>query len=324
MRKTTLRVLVCSLLLFVCSAAHTMEIAGAPDNPPEVGNVRWQRDFGGALQLSQQSGKPVFLLFQEVPGCIGCKTFGTTVLTEPLLVEAIEDLFIPVLVYNNRFGGEDEALLRRFQEPSWNFQVIRFLDGKGDDIIPRKEQVWTVVEVVGRMIQALQQSGRKVPRYLDALRLEYDTEGHQKVGFGLACFWVGEYLFGSIPGVVKTEAGWYENREMTLVTFHRDYVALDELVDFAEGKQCAERVYLFDGRQDYHPSNLASELFDKNRYRTAGEGDQKKQLQGWYGLHRVKYLTEMQMTKLNGFWPDDQDEGLGLLSPRQRAMLVDH
>ncbi|MEO0414525.1 MAG: hypothetical protein AAF226_06190 [Verrucomicrobiota bacterium] len=34
----------------------------------EVGIVDWGRDVDAALEQSVESGKPVFLLFQEVPG----------------------------------------------------------------------------------------------------------------------------------------------------------------------------------------------------------------------------------------------------------------
>ena len=47
-------------------------------------------------------------------------------------VETTLDTFIPVLVYNNRSSGMDGELLDRFDEPAWNFQVIRFLDRDGN------------------------------------------------------------------------------------------------------------------------------------------------------------------------------------------------
>ena len=46
------------------------------------------------------------------------------------MVEAIEDAFVPVVVFNNK-GGKDAQLLKRFNEPSWNNPVVRFLDGSG-------------------------------------------------------------------------------------------------------------------------------------------------------------------------------------------------
>ncbi|GHC66424.1 hypothetical protein GCM10007100_37840 [Roseibacillus persicicus] len=39
-----------------------------PPTPPEIGAVRWQTDHDKALAEASRTGKPVFLLFQEVPG----------------------------------------------------------------------------------------------------------------------------------------------------------------------------------------------------------------------------------------------------------------
>ncbi len=143
----------------------------ANENPIEIGAVNWGRDLDKALKLSGQTGRPVFLLFQEVPGCSGCQDFGKTVLSKPRVVEAIENEFLPVLVYNNR-GGEDRRLLERFNEPAWNYQVVRFLDSEGHDIIPRKDRIWTVRHLASRMIETLQAVGRPVPDSLRALAEE--------------------------------------------------------------------------------------------------------------------------------------------------------
>ena len=74
-----------------------------------------------------------------------------------------------MLVHNNRSGGVDAKLLKRFQEPAWNYQVIRFLDADGNDIIPRKDRVWTTKGVAARMIQALTAANRPIPQNLKVL-----------------------------------------------------------------------------------------------------------------------------------------------------------
>lgn len=290
-------------------------------NPVEIGDVEWIRDFTGALNVSKESGKPVFLLFQEVPGCIGCQTFGSTVLKAPLLVEAIESEFIPVLVYNNRSSGMDAELLKRFNEPSWNFQVIRFLDGHGADIIPRKDQVWTVAEVASRMAKALSAAGREVPLYLQQIILENDVDNHATAGFAMACYWTGEYKLGKIEGVVNTEAGWYDNREITVVTYHRQLITLDALIAQAAREQCAQRVYLPPGQKTAERTRMRIRPFLKADYKKAAASDQKKQLESWAALKRLEYLSAMQLVKLNSFAPDDRARAIEWLSPRQRAAL---
>ena len=153
-----------TMLLFTVNPSLAID---SRTNPVEIGNVAWNRDYEAVLAKSRESGKPIFMLFQEVPGCIGCKTFGQTVLTDPDLVMVIETAFVPIVVYNNRNSGMDRELLRKFEEPSWNYQVIRFLDHEANDIIPRKDRVWDRVGVATRMVEALEAVGNPVP---DALR----------------------------------------------------------------------------------------------------------------------------------------------------------
>ena len=137
-------------------------------HPVEVGTVQWLRDLDDALKLCKQTGKPVFLLFQEVPGCAGCKQFGKDVLSHQQVVKAIEYEFIPLLIHNNS-PGKDAQVCKAFGEPAWNYQVVRFLNESADDILPRKDQVWETGPLVRRMILVLETLGRPVPEYLGTL-----------------------------------------------------------------------------------------------------------------------------------------------------------
>ena len=156
------------IILVVSTVAYGGETT---KNPIEAGDVDWGRDLDSAYKSSAKTGKPVLILFQEIPGCSGVRKFGREVLTNPTLVEAIENEFIPVLVYNNRKGGMDEELLRRFQEPAWNYQVIRFLDAEGREVIPRKDRIWTTSGVASRMVEALKAAKRPIPKYLEDLAI---------------------------------------------------------------------------------------------------------------------------------------------------------
>ena len=292
-----------------------------PDNPVEVGNVHWSRDFKTTLTESRGSGKPIFVLFQEIPGCIGCQTFGSKVLTHPLLVEAIESEFLPILVYNSKFDGEDKKILDQFNEPGWNYQVIRFINSKGEDVIPRKDKIWTISGVASRMILALQKLERPIPLYLQNLVLEYDNVDHGQIGFAMACYWTGEYKLGKVNGVVATETGWYDNREVTLVTYHKDFVTTKDLIDYAAQEHCAQRVYSFPGDQ-LISTKLTVKPFRTEEYKKAQLTDQKKQLSLWPQIGKIQNLTQLQRVKLNSFAPDDRKRALQYLSPRQLNQLL--
>jgi hypothetical protein len=47
------------------------------------------------------------------------------------------------------------VLLKKYREPSWNFPVVRFIDGRGRDLLPRKDRVYTVQGIRDRMKRAL-------------------------------------------------------------------------------------------------------------------------------------------------------------------------
>ena len=95
-------------------------------------------------------------------------------MSQPLLVEAIEDLFIPVVVYNNK--SEDAATLQAFQEPSWNNPVVRFLDKDGKDVIKRQSGVYSISGLAARMIASLKAANRKVPDFLKTVSYSWASD----------------------------------------------------------------------------------------------------------------------------------------------------
>ena len=93
-----------------------------PDNQSEeLGKVSWYRNYEEAVALAKKEDKSVLILFQEVPGCMTCRNYGQNVLSHPLMVDAIEHLFVPLAIYNNK-KGKDDKVLKQFGEPAWNIK----------------------------------------------------------------------------------------------------------------------------------------------------------------------------------------------------------
>ncbi len=292
-------------------------ITSAPKQRVEVGLVRWGRDLPAAQRASKESGKPILVLFQEVPGCAGCQKFGREVLSQPLIVDAIQNEFIPVLVYNNRSSGTDAQLLKRFKEPAWNYQVLRFLDSDAKDIIPRKDQVWTVSAVSNRLVEALDAAKRPTPKYLQSLVSSTTPRTQSMAAFAMHCFWTGEYELGKIDGVTATEAGWLDGREVTLVRYDTSELSLESLARQAAKVRCADKMYTPNGKSI---GQLAAGKLDKS-YRTASASDQKRQLGNWSAWRKIPAINATQLTKLNAIGPRDQSAALAWLSPSQIAWL---
>lgn len=51
------------ILTFIASIASL-----SAKNPVEVGSVNWLRDYPTAIANAKKTDKPIFALFQEVPG----------------------------------------------------------------------------------------------------------------------------------------------------------------------------------------------------------------------------------------------------------------
>lgn len=89
-------------------------------------------------------------------------------MTNPAIIQAIENSFVPLLIHNNT-NGADALILKKYNEPSWNYQVIRFLNSDGKDIIPRKDKIKTTKALASRMILTLEKSKQPVPNTLKSI-----------------------------------------------------------------------------------------------------------------------------------------------------------
>lgn len=104
------------------------------------------------------------------------------------MIEAAEELFIPVAIYNNTKGDADAAVLARYAEPDWNYQVLRVVDAEGKNLIPRVAEDWTTAAFAGAMVDGLKASEKEVPAWLELLHAEAVAQkrGVETAIFGMA------------------------------------------------------------------------------------------------------------------------------------------
>jgi len=237
------------------------------------------------------------------------------------MVEAIEDLFVPVLIYNNK--SNDAALLKKFGEPSWNNPVVRFLNSDEKDLISRKSGVWTVGPMAARMSAALKAAKRQVPAYLSDLAI-----GNRKLEtatFAMYCYWTGEARLGAIDGVMSTTAGWAGGLEVVQLTYDPELVQYSKLVSTAQSFECATKVFTHSADQ----LRTAKALVGSRAVEFPGNGrkakasDQKYQLRTIAGVRSLP-LTRFQSTKINSLIRSpERNKALEVLSPRQRKLYTD-
>jgi hypothetical protein len=269
----------------------------AQSNPIELGHVHWLRSFDEAQAKSKTENKPILIIFQEIPGCQTCKSYGSDVLTHPLIVEAIETYFIPLAIHNNK-GGADAEVLKRYNEPAWNNPVVRIVDQDGKDVVNRLSGNYSVAGLASVLTQAIIKNKGKAPAYLQLLsdELTAQQKGIATATYSMYCFWTGEALFGKVNGVVKTSAGFQSGKESVIVEYDPAIISLSKLNEIADHHQCNvinNGTFKADVTPKYYLSN--------SKFKTVP-------------------MTELQKCRVNSALADGLDPE-EFLSPRQLAYL---
>ncbi len=290
-------------LIFIFSFSLTslaLEKTDPNNQSEELGKVTWYRNYDEALALAKKENKNVLILFQEVPGCSTCRNYGHNVLTHPLMVEAIENLFVPLAVYNNK-GGKDREVLEKYGEPSWNNPVVRIVNADGKDIVDRIGGDYSATRLATAMQTALRSKRQSNPEYLQLMGLEMSAKKHNATKtkyYRMYCFWSGEKHFGALNGVLATEPGFMGGSEVVKVKFDTRLISEKELDTYAKSGSCEA-------------------VQNNGSYRIASS-DVK------YYLKKTNYkylpLTPLQQTKINSAIGKGQS-GEKYLSPKQLKWL---
>lgn len=283
----------------------------------ELGDVHWNRSLEHGLSLAKSSGKPVFLLFQEIPGCQTCQNYGAQPLSHPLLVEAIEELFVPVAIFNNK-PGADAEILKRFNEREWNNPVVRYLDASSSDLIPRKDGVWSIRDTTERIGQALEKTGKKTPAWL---RLIVPTDSKIEIAeFAMHCYWEGEAKLGGLEGVHTTRSAWRGDLEVVQLLYSPETIDYKTLLEKAQSFECASKVFAHTDDQ----FRIANALVPDRAARATGNTRDAKSSDQLYYLKQTPLrhlpLTSLQATKINALVKQRQPVD-PILSPRQLQLL---
>ncbi|WP_299315498.1 VPGUxxT family thioredoxin-like (seleno)protein, type 2 [uncultured Aquimarina sp.] len=242
----------------------------------ELGKVRWLRDYDDAVALARKKNKDVLILFQEVPGCSTCRNYGHNVLSHPLMVEAIENSFVPLAIFNNK-GGKDAQVLSKYKEPNWNNPVVRIVNSNGNDVINRIGNDYSALRLCKSMQQALTEKRRKIPEYINLLEQELSAKKTDKAYYKMSCFWSGEKQLGKLPTVLNTESGFINHSEVVEVTY--------------DAKELTKK-----GLDAYAKSNGMTLVDNEQPYRSS-----PKDLHYYLQQTKFKYipLTKLQQTKIN-------------------------
>ncbi len=309
-------VIIVIVFLFSGLVVHGQQWLKAPSFPEELGDVNWTRSYETAIATATSENKAVFILFQEVPGCATCRNYGNDLLTHPFIVEAIETYFVPLAIYNNKRGA-DGAILRKFDEPSWNNPVSRIIDPNSEkDITKRLNGKYDMANLVSFISNGIIESGQLIPEYLDLLYKEVTAVDLRETHLSMYCFWSGEKNLGSLDGVVSTNAGFMDGTEVVKVKYDASKVSEEKLILFAQEQRCADAIYTNDKREE--------KIAKKYNILTKNEGAFKADREPKYYIYKSEFrhlpMTNLQALKVNTAI-SKQISPVEYLSPRQLELL---
>ena len=262
--------------------------------PEELGTVKWERDYQEAIEESKTSKKPILILFQEVPGCSTCRNYGHNVLSHPLMVEAIEEYFVPLAIYNNK-QGNDAKILKKYGEPSWNNPVVRIVDAEGMNLTKRLASDYSAEGLYKKMNLVLADNGVKTSPYFQLLGQELKSAETETAYYKMFCFWSGEGHLGSVDGVVSTEPGFMGGAEVVKVQYDPSVIQKEALDKIASAESCSATSAKANYRVDKDP-----QYYLKN------------------SDFRYLPLSQTQRTKINSAFAKGTDPKV-YLSPKQRS-----
>jgi len=227
---------------------------------------------------------------------------------------------VPVCVFNNA-GGADAKALERFGEPAWNNPIVRFLDGRGVDLIERQDGVWSEAALVGRMGEALAAAKVTVPRWFDLALLEARAKKAERAVFSMHCFWEGQARLGGLDGVLDAVPAFLDGREVVDVRYDPQRIALRDLATVAAEFDCARDVYL---PREADLASLPEQLRARGKV-LAGEVRRAPDSEDLRSLQRMRELdllplTRAQAIRVNSELAATNATRPGTLTPRQEAL----
>lgn len=284
----------CIVFLDSSSGYFPQKIGVSKTNPPELGLVKWERSYETALKKAKESNKPVLILFQEVPGCSNCTRFGNDVLSHPLLVDAIENEFVPLCIYNNK-EGEDAKVLKKFNEPAWNNPVVRIINGDETELTIRMGD-FHPKEIVTGMVAALKKEKKKVPEYLSLAykQIVSDFSVNETVYFAMYCFWAGEVKLGAVDGVTETTSGFMHGREVVEVKFNPALVSAESLIKKASQFECTDKCYVINKKQ----KETALKILSSEKVEDAGIFKADNEVKYYLSKTPYKYVPMISLQKI--------------------------
>lgn len=173
---------------------------------------------------------------------------------------------------------------------------MRIVNAAGANVVERVSGNYSPLGVVQAIAEAL---GDKAPNYLNLLceELTAEAQGVETATLSMYCFWTGEGQLGQLDGVVATEPGFMNGREVVQVKFNPNVLSFEQLVKTGNQANCADQVFT----NNVNQKTVAEKTLGKNAVATTSnfrlDDDRKYYLSKT--IYRFVPMTSLQAARAN-------------------------
>ena len=199
--------------------------------------------------------------------------------------------------------------------------MVRLLGTDGQDLLSRRDRVWSPYQVGERMIAALRAHGAAVPAYLVAAvdELRPRTPEYARLRDALLLE-RGRPVWARFPGILTSRAGFLDGREVVELTYDPAVLSYAELLRRAQRAGCSDEVFPRSDAQEREARAIFGRRVTRTQAiaRSAPARDQKRALRGTRFAELD--LTPRQAVQVNAAVAARRSPAR-FLSPRQRAQV---
>jgi hypothetical protein len=235
----------CAFASTITERVYDSEFGSAPPLLHVENGIGYKyTDLHEAKREAKRERKPIFC---TRTGADFNKFIHCSALTHPLIVEAVESLFVTVT---------SDIDLEVPGAPMC--AMLEILDEKGTPVLPHIGGdlllIRNLVVVVQLLVESLTKCSIEVPKYLQLLleeesgRLEVLPSGKRRkldriAIFGVCNSHVSEAKLANAAGVLDIQAGLYKGRQVLQVTYASRVTSFDSLSRYALSKNFATSIY---------------------------------------------------------------------------------
>lgn len=291
-------------------------------------------------ELAMVSGKPIFYIMTDPIHGINVEA-ELDAFSHPLLVEALESLFIPVLITPKKDRPLEIKGFTCLEESELHAFAVGFLDEVGSDLVPPLSyDDLSSIAIVEAIVAALTAKQQAIPKYVDLLAEEMrgiTSVTNRRARFGLDGVASPELAFAGLEGVLATRVGSLHGQFEKVVEVVYDFKRLtfSALARFAIAKVPCETTTIFCQSND---ECMAARLEAVKLGKLEGMTTDLQVFIEYVGFctfepfidlsalrqtpMRFVPLTELQSSKANSLIHDGRfNDATRLLSPRQVLIL---